>query len=293
MRVLVIGFSVLALTLAGGGAALAQKSKDKAAGPATQTQQQTDTQAGGLDPNDPADLEEIIAEADAAYFVPEGQQPDLAYAFEMYALAANAGDAYSMNRLALMYDNGEHVAQDYVEAFEWYMRAAEAGLPAAMSNVASMYNAGDGVGRDYGKAMEWWRRAADNGYSYAYYAIGDLYLGGKGVTEDATEAAAWYKRASDAGEPNGHWSLALRYLYGDGVAMDTQKAGDLAYLALVNGLQIARDEFKEIGSADTSPNFRRRVQELLKRDGFYSGSIDGSFGPQTQRAIDAAFGSAL
>jgi len=162
-----------------------------------------------------------------------------------------------------------------------------------MSNVASMYRHGEGVNQDYDEAMTWFRKAADEGYSYALYAIGELYLGGYGVAEDSTEAAAWYQRASDAGEPNGHWSLALRYLYGDGVAMDTRKAGDLAYLALVNGLDLALEEFKEISTADTSPNFRRRIQELLKQDGFYRGSVDGSFGPQTMRAVEAAFGSAL
>lgn len=285
MRFLVMAIALMALTLGGSSAALAQKTKSKPG--AHQTQQDS------LDPNDPDDLAEIIAEADAAYFADAGGQPDFAYAFEMYSLAANAGDAYSMNRLALMFDRGEHVKQDFQEAFDWYMKAAEAGLPAAMSNVASMYRLGEGVGQDYGEAMDWFRKAADNGYTYALYAIGELYLGGHGVAKDATEAAAWYQRASDAGEPNGHWSLALRYLYGDGVAMDTRRAGDLAYLALVNGLQLAMDEFKEIGWADTSPNFRRRIQELLKRDGFYKGDIDGSFGPQTMRAVEAAFGSEL
>jgi TPR repeat protein len=185
------------------------------------------------------------------------------------------------------------VTQDFSQAFDWYMKAAEAGLPAAMGNVASMYRLGEGVDQDYGAAMEWFRKAADNDYAYALYAIGELYLGGHGVAKDATEAAAWYQRASDAGEPNGHWALALRYLYGDGVAMDSRKAGDLAYLALVNGLDIALDELKEIGSAETSPNFRRRIQELLKSDGFYKGTVDGSFGPQTMRAVEAAFGSEL
>jgi peptidoglycan hydrolase-like protein with peptidoglycan-binding domain len=58
-------------------------------------------------------------------------------------------------------------------------------------------------------------------------------------------------------------------------------------------LQVAWDELKDIRNADTSPNYRRAIQEMLKRDGFYSGTIDGSFGPATQRAIEAAFGSAL
>lgn len=285
MRFLVMAITLLALLIGGSSAALAQKTKSKP-GP-QQTQQNT------LDPSDPDDLAEIVAEGDAAYFAEGGGEPDFAYAFEMYSLAANAGDAYSMNRLALMYDRGEHVGQDFGEAFDWYMKAAEAGLPAAMGNVASMYRHGEGVDQDYGTAMDWFRKAADNDYAYALYAIGELYLNGHGVAKDATEAAAWYQRASDAGEPDGHWALALRYLYGDGVAMDSRKAGDLAYLALVNGLDIALDELKEIGSAETSPNFRRRIQELLKSDGFYKGTVDGSFGPQTMRAVEAAFGSEL
>jgi TPR repeat protein len=155
-----------------------------------------------------------------------------------------------------------------------------------------MYDAGDGVGRDYREAMKWYRLAADNGYAYAMYAIGDMYLAGDGVTKDAEEATAWYQKASDAGDANGHWSLALRYLYGDGIGKDSQKAAELAYLALTKGLQVALDEFKEIGSAETSPNFRRAVQELLKQDGYYTGAIDGSFGPATMRAIEAAFNTA-
>ena len=143
------------------------------------------------------------------------------------------------------------------------------------------------------EALYWFRMAADNGYAYAMYALGDMYLAGNGVAKDAEEATAWYQKASDNGDANGHWSLSLRYLYGDGIGKDTQRAAELAYLALTNGLQIALDEFKDIRNADTSPNYRRAIQEMLKRDGFYTGTIDGSFGPATQRAIEAAFGSAL
>lgn len=285
MRVLMMAVSVLALTLVAPMDAFAQKTKTKGGA----QQQQTTQSSGELDPNDPDDLETILDEADGAYFA---DNPDYEYAYEMYSLAATADDTYAQNRLALMYDRGEFVAQDFEKAFEWYLKAAEGGLPAAQSNVGSMYDAGDGVGRDYREAMKWYRMAADNGYAYAMYAIGDMYLAGDGVTKDAEEATAWYRKASDAGDPNGHWSLALRYLYGDGIGKDSQQAAELAYLALTKGLQVALDEFKEIGSAETSPNFRRAVQEMLKRDGYYNGAIDGSFGPATMRAIEAAFNTA-
>ena len=287
LRVLLTVASLVALSLVGTGDAFAQKSKTKGQAPTT-TQQQTNS----LDPNDPDDLESILDEGDAAYFVDEGETPDYQRAFEMYSLAAEAGDAYAMNRVGLMYDRGEFVAQDFGQAFDWYLKAAETGLPAAQSNVGSMYSAGDGVRQNYAEALHWFRLAADNGYGYAMYALGDMYLAGNGVAKDAEEATAWYQKASDAGDANGHWSLSLRYLYGDGVGKDTQRAAELAYLALTNGLQIALDEFKDIRNADTSPNYRRAIQEMLKRDGFYTGSIDGSFGPATQRAIEAAFNTA-
>ena len=287
MRVVLTAVLLLALNLAATGDAFAQKTKTKG------TPQVTQSQGDTLDPTDPDDLETILDQGDAAYFVEEGQTPDFELAFEMYSLAAEAGDAYAMNRVGLMYDRGEFVRQDFDKAFDWYLKAAEAGLPAAQSNVGSMYNVGDGVRQSYAEALHWFRLAADNGYAYAMYALGDMYLAGNGVAKDAEEATAWYQKASDGGDANGHWSLSLRYLYGDGIGKDTQRAAELAYLALTNGLQIALEEFQDIRNADTSPNYRRAIQEMLKRDGFYSGSIDGSFGPATQRAIEAAFGSAL
>lgn len=296
--VLLVAVALSGLGLAGTSGAFAQqKTKIKADTPAPKVhqpqQQQPPQQGNSLDPNDPDDLEQILDEGDAAYFVEDGQTPDYERAFERYSLAAEAEDPYAMNRLGLMYDRGEFVDQDFDQAFEWYLKAAEAGLPAAQSNVGSMYNAGDGVGQDYAEAVRWFREAADNGYGYAMYSLGDMYLGGNGVAKDAEEAAAWYQKASDAGDANGHWALSRRYLYGDGVGKDSQRAAALAYLALTNGLQVALDEFKDIGDADTSPNYRRAIQEMLKRDGYYDGGIDGSFGPRTQRAIEAAFGSAV
>lgn len=288
MRMLIATVCLISLSFLGSGDALAQKTKSKVDAPATSTEQ---TRAPTLDPRDPVDLETILDKGDAAYFVEDGGTPDFKAAFEMYSLAADAGDAYAMNRIALMYDRGEFVAQDFTKAFEWYLKSAEAGLPAGQSNVGSMYSVGDGVTQDYAAALNWFRKAADNDYAYAMYAIGDMYLLGNGVNKDSEEAAAWFKKASDGGDPNGHWSLALRYLYGDGVGKDTQRAAELGYKALTQGLQVALDEFKDIGNAETSPNFRRAIQEMLKRDGFYTGSIDGSFGPQTMRAIEAAFGT--
>lgn len=272
------------LTTGAGGLAAQEKTKSKA------DTQQTASEPE-LDPNDPEDLEEILSIADDYYFGDTGPV-DHAEAFKWYSLASEGGSAYAMNRLGLMYDNGEHVEEDLAEAFHWYELAAEAGLPVAMGNVGNMYEYGDGTGQDYQQALAWYRKGADAGDDYSMLNLGYMFLSGRGVAEDPAEAAAWFQRSADAGSTEGHWMLALRYLYGDGVSMDTQKAADLAYHALINGHQVARDELREIKTADTSPNFRRALQRLLAADGYYKGSIDGSFGPQTQAALDSAFNSA-
>lgn len=264
------------------GEALAQKTKDKS----TAGQANVETQ---LDPSEPADLEEILDKADAFYF-DEGNYKE---AFDWYKLAAEAGNAYAQNRLGLMYDNGEHVAENEVQAFAWFQRAAEGGLPIAMGNVGNMYELGDGVTQDFGQALSWYRRGADAGDDYSMLNLGYMYLAGNGVTKDPVEASAWFQRSADAGNIEANWMLALRYLYGDGVSMDSQRAAELTYFALVNGHDVTREELRGIADADTSPNFRQALQKMLAADGFYKGRIDGSFGPQTQSALDAAFGSAL
>jgi TPR repeat protein len=151
---------IAALLTAGvGGLAAQEKTKSKA------DTQQTASEPE-LDPNDPEDLEEILSIADDYYFG-DTRPVDHAEAFKWYSLASEGGSAYAMNRLGLMYDNGEHVEEDLAEAFHWYELAAEAGLPVAMGNVGNMYEYGDGTGQDYQQALAWYRKGADAGAAFA------------------------------------------------------------------------------------------------------------------------------
>ena len=62
---------------------------------------------------------------------------------------------------AVLYDNGQGVAQDYAKAREWYEKAAAKGDASAMSNLGLLYHNGQGVAQDYAKAREWYEKAAD------------------------------------------------------------------------------------------------------------------------------------
>ena len=77
-----------------------------------------------------------------------------------YRLAANQGDAFAQTNLALMYNFGDGVSQDYAEAMKWYRLAANQGDAFAQTNLALMYAEGQGVPQDFVQAEAWFTLAA-------------------------------------------------------------------------------------------------------------------------------------
>ena len=83
-----------------------------------------------------------------------------ANAYALCSASAEQGDADAQNKLGVMYDNGEGVAQDYAVAVSWYRKAADQGNARAQSNLGLMYANGDGVAQDYVQAHKWLNLAA-------------------------------------------------------------------------------------------------------------------------------------
>jgi TPR repeat protein len=71
--------------------------------------------------------------------------------------------------------------------------------PDAMFNLAVLYEKGWGVAQDYGKAREWYQKVADAGNADAMYNLGLLYQNGWGVAQDDAKAREWFQRGADAG----------------------------------------------------------------------------------------------
>jgi peptidoglycan hydrolase-like protein with peptidoglycan-binding domain len=71
--------------------------------------------------------------------------------------------------------------------------------------------------------------------------------------------------------------------------MDSTDAADLLYRSLRGGSELALD-----GLLNNAEKFPREtwtgLQRILSEKGFYDGTIDGSFGPRTRRAVLAAYG---
>ena len=133
-----------------------------------------------------------------------GDEAAIAEARCWYKLAAEAGHADAMVRLAAIYETGRGVAPDPVKAIEWCEKAARSKNKQAMFNIASIYETGRaGVPADSATALMWYARAAGDDETAAFdpYALGStLKLGAlleKGFSEASNPAAAeaWYERA--------------------------------------------------------------------------------------------------
>lgn len=175
---------------------------------------------------------------------------------------------------------------DYAEAVRHYREAADQGLPAAMLLIGYMHENGLGLDRDLGEALFWYRKSAEAGEGMAMFNIGVFYRDGRGVKADQKEAFRWFSRAAALGVPDAAYSLAQAYNDGRGVTPDYKLAADYMFTSLSAGYPFAAREMNT-NAKSWHPEFRRALQRRLRDAGVYNGSIDGSVGPATRRAIEA------
>lgn len=84
------------------------------------------------------------------------------------AVEAEQGNAIAQFILGSIYENGEGVAQDYIEAMMWYHKAAEQGDTDAQYSLGKMYAEGLGVKQDYVISYMWFNIASEKGYQDAF-----------------------------------------------------------------------------------------------------------------------------
>jgi TPR repeat protein len=85
---------------------------------------------------------------------------------------------------------------DYATMLRIYRPLAEHGNAGAQFSLALMYNNGRGVPQNYAEAVKWYRKAADQGYADAQSNLGDMYANRQGVPQDYATTAAWYRKAA-------------------------------------------------------------------------------------------------
>jgi len=79
----------------------------------------------------------------------------------------------------------------------------------SLRELAVRYEHGRGVTQDYQQAYRLYCMAADQGDAEAYYALGWIYFNSRGVAQDPAIAAGWFKKAAAAGDPAATRMLAV------------------------------------------------------------------------------------
>ncbi|MGN1023376.1 MAG: tetratricopeptide repeat protein [Lachnospiraceae bacterium] len=105
-------------------------------------------------------------------------------------------------------DDGTVVPPDEEKAVEYYLTADELGETTACYHLAVCYQNGLGVDQDYAKSAAYYEKAVDGSHStqlgipQSYLALGQLYENGLGVTQDTDKAVSYYEQARDAAQDN-------------------------------------------------------------------------------------------
>lgn len=195
--------------------------------------------------------------------------------------------ASSQRSVAELFQLGKQAAdsENYAQARLWYGRAIEAGSPGAMVNMGLFYLRGTGVDKEPAKAAELFRRAADQGTGLAMYYLAHQYSSGQGLKRSKKRAAEWYQKAVDSGIARAAFWLGSLYDDGKGVRRDRARAAELVAHALQQGSYDHAVKQMTTNDRAWSKQFRRELQKVMRREGFYDGPIDGSFGSGTKRAI--------
>jgi len=147
------------------------------------------------------------------------QSPD----FKETKAQAEAGDAEAQFNLALMYDVGIGVPQNYAESGKWYRQAAERGVPEAQFALGTRYfKYGSSAKENYSAALRFFRKAADQGLAAAQFNLAVMYETGLGVPTNKVESYRWYNLAAAQGMMN---ALAGRELLAEQMSREEVTEG--------------------------------------------------------------------
>ncbi len=220
------------------------------------------------------------------YLHGENMPFDTDEAVRWFEKAAKNGSTHAMTVLGILYLEGKELPRDLPNALDWHLKAAANGEAQAMYNLGFMYLNGAGVSKDPAKGVQWLRQAAEKGYANAALELAQMYEQGGVVTPDPREALNWYLKASENGSAYANYNLARLFLQGRSVDRDNKAAASFLFQALQGGYMIGPNQLAEEGH-NWGRSFWKEFQGILKEEGFYAGALDGGFGPQTKRAVEA------
>lgn len=237
-----------------------------------------------------------VAQTDAAPEAVKNEDPRVAWASlgidkeaQLRALA-DQGDTRSMIGLAYMRLNPNDKRYAPGDASGLFQKAAEGGDAEAIFELAQLYEIGLGVEQDLQRALSLYEQAGEMDYPDALNDLGFLYFeGGLNLTKDPQVALNFFKRAADLRQPQALFNMAA--LIDDELfpGLGPEDAAGYLYDALRSGSEAVFEEVRD--RPDTFKlETRKALQRKLAQVGFYASTIDGDFGPGTQRGVRLAYG---
>jgi membrane fusion protein (multidrug efflux system) len=100
---------------------------------------------------------------------------------DQYLNLAEQGDADAQYKLAMLYDLGKEVPQDFALAADWYMKSAQNGNAKSFYQMGQMSDLGHGMAQSFKKATSFYRQAAALGHEPAQNRLKIMYAQGLSV----------------------------------------------------------------------------------------------------------------
>ncbi|WP_085899522.1 tetratricopeptide repeat protein [Kiloniella majae] len=151
----------------------------------------------------------------------------------------------AMFNVALMYEKGQGVTQNYDEAEMWFTRAAELGNVESQNRLGHAYEYGDWGTENFDRALLWYGMAADQGDVSAQGSLARMYLNStKGDT--LSKAVRWLQKAVDGRDAFSEAALAYLYETGNGVPHDQERAFTLYTRAAKQSIPFAQNKLANI-----------------------------------------------
>ena len=172
-------------------------------------------------------------------------------------------DAY--NKIGFFYENALGVAKDEAKAAGQYKLGADAGQASSLYRLALMNEEGRGVKeKNESEALNLFYTAAKGGFPAAQLALGERYRAGKSsLQKDPVAAQAWFERAAQAGDVSAQLQLANMYERGEAGPQNFKAASELYLEAAKKNSPVAMYQL-----ADMLEKGRGMTKDYIKAYGF-------------------------
>lgn len=143
---------------------------------------------------------------------------DKAAEYYLKAIENGYPEAYRGIGTLYLYDKSTHKyrTEDYLKkGFSYLMKGAQLGVPRCLAAIALCYQKGIFVKQDYNKSFLWFKRSAEAGHSMSYASLGRmLYYENEGAN-NKKEAWEWFKKGAEKDDGESYRMLGVACIEGN------------------------------------------------------------------------------